>query len=140
MTGDKEVCVGCWWHYHKRWILKWQQCQSSSLLWNEVPKNTASKRQGKVDFLSFNVTDKSSPKLSSELSRPVASGGTGDSVKKIQEQDIAKWTGLSLHKRILTWQVLDKYNSWWGCFNCFALYFFLWFFSAFLHCSLRCVL
>ncbi|KAK7824439.1 hypothetical protein CFP56_034395 [Quercus suber] len=61
-----------------------QQCQSSSLLWNEVPKNTASKRQGKVDFLSFNVTDKSSPKLSSELSRPVALGGTGDSVKKIQ--------------------------------------------------------
>ena len=90
MTGDKEACVGCWWHYHKRWILKWQQCQSSSLLWNEVPKNTASKRQGKVDFLSFNVTDKSSPKLSSELSRPVASGGAGDSVKKIQEQTVAR--------------------------------------------------
>ena len=40
--------------------------------------------------MSFNVTDKSSPKLSSELSRPVALGGIGDSIKKIQEQTVAR--------------------------------------------------
>ena len=68
--------------------------QSSGFLWNEAPKNSASKRQDKVGSLSFNVIDTSSPKQSSEqsseLSRPVASGGTGDSVNKIQERTVAR--------------------------------------------------
>ncbi|KAL4600994.1 hypothetical protein ACB098_11G174900 [Castanea mollissima] len=68
--------------------------QSSGFLWNEAPKNTASKRQDKVGSLSFNVIDTSSPKQSSEqsseLSRPVASGGTGDSVNKIQERTVSR--------------------------------------------------
>jgi hypothetical protein len=72
--------------------------QSSGFPWNEVPKNTTSEvpknttseRQGKVGSLSFNVIDTSSPKQLSEFSRPVASGGTGDSVNKIPERTVAR--------------------------------------------------
>ncbi|XP_059437723.1 cytochrome b5 domain-containing protein RLF [Corylus avellana] len=65
--------------------------QNSGLLWNEeVPNNTTLKKQGTVGSLSFNVIDMSSPKQSTELSRPVASGDVQDSVNKVQEQTVAR--------------------------------------------------
>jgi hypothetical protein len=65
--------------------------QNSGLLWNEeVPNNTTFNKQGTVGSLSFNVIDMSSPKQSTELSRPVASGDVRDSVNKVQEQIVAK--------------------------------------------------
>jgi hypothetical protein len=65
--------------------------QNSGLLWNEkMPNNTTFKKQGTVGSLSFNVIDTSSPKQSTELSRPVASGDVQDSVNKGQEQIVAR--------------------------------------------------
>lgn len=65
--------------------------QNSGLLWNEkVSNNTTFKKQGTVGSLSFNVIDTSSPKQSTELSRPVASGDAQDSVNKVQERIVAR--------------------------------------------------
>jgi len=55
-----------------------------------MPNNTTFKKQGTVGSLSFNVIDTSSPKQSTELSRPVASGDVQDSVNKGQEQIVAR--------------------------------------------------